>query len=233
MQSVRALARQSLRMVGLEKIHHPSFVNLILHEQIETVLDVGANEGHYGADLRERGFSGRIVSFEPIGTVFDTLAARTAPDPLWEAHRLGVGNQNEARDIAVTAAHVFSSFKPATDYTAKKFVGAQVDRSERVQVVRLDTFLADHPAYLKNSFLKIDTQGFEREVLEGAGALLQSFRAVQLELPLRQLYQGQDSWLSMVQWMAERGFEIAMAKENGFDWDAMRLLELDVVFVRT
>jgi len=68
--------------------------------------------------------------------------------------------------------------------------------------------------------------------LAGAGELLPRFRGIQLELPLRQLYADQMLWLPMIEWMAERGFSVAMAKENGFDWDAMRLLELDVLFWR-
>jgi len=53
-----------------------------------------------------------------------------------------------------------------------------------------------------------------------------------MELPLRELYQGQAPIGEMIDWMKGHGFAIAMAKENGFDWRAMRLIELDVVFMR-
>lgn len=62
--------------------------------------------------------------------------------------------------------------------------------------------------------------------------MLTRFKGIQLELPLRTLYADQMLMVPMIEYMTERGFEIAMAKENGFDWDAMRLLELDVVFWR-
>jgi FkbM family methyltransferase len=226
------MLRRSLRKAGLQKIHHPSFVDLLRHENIRTVLDVGANEGHYGAELRERGFSGRIVSFEPISAVFAKLEARACTDGSWDCYRLGVGDHDGDLTISVSVASVFSSFKAPSQYTSAKFVGAKEERRETVPVVRLDSFLADHPAYLDEAFLKIDTQGFEKEVLLGAGSLLDRFRGVQLELPIRQLYAEQDKWIPMVEWMANFGFGVAMAKENGFDWDAMRLLELDVLFMR-
>ena len=233
MQTARAWVRRGLRRVGLEKIHHPSFVDLLLREGIETVLDIGANEGHYGAELRERGFGGRIVSFEPISSVFEMLRRRSRHDRRWDAYRLGVGDVAGDATISVAAATVFSSFKLPSEYTAGKFEGAREQRRETVPVVRLDAFLAEHPEYLARPFLKIDAQGFEKEVLEGAGSYFSSFVGIQLELPLRCLYQGQPTLVAMVEWMAERGFEIAMAKENGFDWDTVRLLELDVLFVRT
>jgi FkbM family methyltransferase len=229
---MRSMARRALRRLGLEKIHHPSFVDLMIHEGIRNVLDVGANCGHYGTELRERGYSGRIASFEPIGSVFAELERRSRADPLWDVYNLGVGDAEGHLDLSVSSAPVFSSFKAPSDYTEGKFVGARQERIERVPVVRLDNFLAEHPDYLADCFLKIDTQGFEKEVLTGAGSILSRFRCIQLELPLRQLYVGQETMMPMMQWMADRGFQVAMAKENGFDWDTVRLLELDVVFVR-
>lgn len=230
--TLRSIARRAVRRAGLERIHHPSFVDLLLHEGVATVLDVGANEGHYGVELRERGFSGRIVSFEPIPAVYGALAARAESDPKWEAHQLGVGETDGNLSISVSADSVFSSFKAQSDYTSGKFDRAKEERRESVPVVRLDSFLGNRLDLLADCFLKIDTQGFEREVLAGAGDLLTRFRGIQLELPLRPLYADQMLWLPMIEWMATLGFEVAMAKENGFDWDAMRLLELDVLFWR-
>ena len=229
---LRSIARRALRRAGLEKIHHPSFVDLLRHEQVETVLDVGANEGHYGVELRERGFRGRIVSFEPICSVYAALERRALADGQWDSYRLGVGDRAGDLSISISAASVFSSFKAPSAYTKGKFAGAKEERKETVPVIRLDSFLAQHQAYLDSAFLKIDTQGFEKEVLTGAGEALNRFRGVQLELPLRALYADQDQWIPMIEWMAERGFSVAMAKENGFDWETMRLLELDVLFWR-
>ena len=89
--NMRSIARRGLHKAGLQRIHHPSFVQLFLHEGVATVLDVGANEGQYGGELRERGFAGQIVSFEPIPAVYRKLAARADGDPRWETHQLGVG----------------------------------------------------------------------------------------------------------------------------------------------
>lgn len=233
MDKIRSLIRRTIHAVGLTKIHHPSIVDLIRHEGIATVFDVGANVGHYGIELREGGYRGRIVSFEPAKTAFATLAARASRDRSWDAFQVGVGDTAGELSLSVTAEDVFSSFKPPNDYTAAKFGGARETGRELVSVVRLDEFIAEHPLLANNAplYLKIDTQGFEREVLDGAGSLLGGFRAIQLELPLRTLYRGQQEWREIVDFMAAKGFDIAMAKENGFDWDAMRLLELDVVFV--
>jgi FkbM family methyltransferase len=229
----RTAVRRLLRATGFEKIHHPSIVDLMLHEGVRHVLDVGANEGQFGRDIRERGYRGHITSFEPVSTAFEALRRRAEGDRLWDVHRLGVGQQPGEAVISVTTATVFSSFKPPSAYTATTFAGAQEARRETVPMVRLDHFVAARRALLDATYLKIDTQGFEKEVLLGLGDHLPRMKAVQMELPLRLLYEEQATLVEMVEWMGARGFEIAMVKENGFDWNAMRLLELDLVFVRT
>lgn len=228
----RAIARRLLRAFGLERIHHPSFTALMRREGVATVLDIGANEGQFARDIRERGYRGRIVSFEPVSTAFLMLDRHAQRDPLWDTYQLGVGDVAGERVISVAASSVFSSFKPPSAYAARTFTGLREDHSETVHVVRLDAFLTAHSDLIANAYLKIDTQGFEREVLLGLGDILPRIKAVQMELPLRELYRGQATMVEMIEWMKARGFEIAMAKENGFDWRAMRLLELDVVFVR-
>lgn len=230
--NIRSIVRRGLRRAGLKRIYHPTFAELLAHERVATVLDVGANEGQYGVELREQGFTGQILSFEPIPAVYKKLKARADPDRRWDAHQLGVGAANGELSISVSENSVFSSFKPLTEYSTGKFPGAHEERREVVPVVRLDKFLEDRGDLVENCFLKVDTQGFEREVLDGCGELLTRFRGIQLELPLRQLYADQMLWVPMIEWMAERGFTVAMVKENGFDWDQMRLLELDVLFWR-
>ena len=230
--AARVMVQRALERLGLERTHHPSFVDLMRHERIRHVLDVGANEGQFASGIRQRGYRGRIVSFEPVSAAFAALERRAQRDPLWDVHRLGISDVGGNAAISVACASVFSSFKPLSAYTATKFAGAKEQYRETVPVVRLDEFLSAHPELLDDAYLKVDTQGFEREVLAGLGDQLPRMKAVQLELPLRLLYEGQATMVEIVEWMHERGFQIAMAKENGFDWTAMRLLEIDMLFVR-
>lgn len=69
-----------------------SLVRILDHHGIDVVLDVGANVGQYAARLRQGGWSGRIVSFEPLPDAHATLEAAAAPDALWEvAPRMALG----------------------------------------------------------------------------------------------------------------------------------------------
>lgn len=228
----RRAIRIALRAAGLERARHPTFVDLMRRLDIGTVIDVGANAGQYVSEIRELGYRGRIVSFEPIHQSYVRLATASRNDDLWSVHNLALGEKTGEQLINVSENTVFSSFKPASSYLTDTFATSAPVRTEAVKVIRLEDFLNEHPQYGRSAYLKIDTQGFEMEVLKGTGSWLPKIKALQLELPMRSLYEGQVTWLGMVQWLADKGFQIAMAKENGYDQTTLSLLELDVVFVR-
>jgi hypothetical protein len=56
--------------------------------RVNCVLDVGANRGQYGTLLREAGYAGRIVSFEPVPHIAQQLEAVAAKDGNWSVHRV-------------------------------------------------------------------------------------------------------------------------------------------------
>ena len=226
------LVKRAARRAGFDLARHrPDFTDLMRHHGIQTVLDVGANEGQYAGELREHGYAGRIVSFEPITQPFEVLARKATADPQWDVLQMALGETQGEMDIFVSAKSVFSSFKGLSDYSKQNFQGAAAERTERVRIDRLDRFLAQNPLDLARTYLKIDTQGFEQEVLLGAGDALGGIRAVQAELALQPLYEGQQSWIEVIRWMEQRGFRTVLAKENGIDQNRCELLELDVVFL--
>src|SRR5665213_2689705 len=66
-------------------------VKMMQHHGIQAVIDVGGNVGGYGAELREYGYSGRIISFEPTAQAYEKLAARAKADPKWIVSKTAIG----------------------------------------------------------------------------------------------------------------------------------------------
>src|SRR5476649_785985 len=64
--------------------HERNIVYLMDALGIDLVLDIGANEGQFGQQLRRCGYGGRIVSFEPVEDVHATLSAAASGDRLWQ-----------------------------------------------------------------------------------------------------------------------------------------------------
>jgi Methyltransferase FkbM domain len=100
-----------------------------------------------------------------------------------------------------------------------------------VEVQRLDDIFSRFKG--RRVFLKIDTQGFEREVLEGAQESLKEIVGVQAELPIVHLYRGVWSLPEALAYMSKRGFVLGQVRPTNFDSEErVTLLELDCIFRR-
>jgi FkbM family methyltransferase len=108
----RALRRCGYDLRRLERSSDPSLADFLRAEQIDLVLDVGANEGQFARGLRHGGYGGEIVSFEPIPTVFQKLRENARGDRRWHLRQEALGDRTGTAEIAVTAHSVFSSMKP-------------------------------------------------------------------------------------------------------------------------
>jgi FkbM family methyltransferase len=208
-----------------------SIVALLRKEEINLVLDIGANLGQFADGLLAAGYSGRIVSFEPLSTIHSQLRANASRYPNWTvADRTALGEKAGSVRIHVSTAHASSSILEMLPSHLKAAPGSDYVGAETVPVNRLDDLCALSPA--DRVVLKIDVQGYERQVLEGAPRVLGSCRAVITEMSLAPLYEGQVLVKDLWDLLASHGFEV-WSLEPGFrDPATGRMLQFDGVFVR-
>jgi FkbM family methyltransferase len=201
--------------------------------RITCVLDVGANVGQYGSMLREWGYPGRIVSFEPQAEAHGALERRAAPDPAWQiAPRMALGQRAGAIAIEVSAESDMSSILPQSALLRQISPSSAVVGRETVPLCRLDEVAASYLCPDDRAFLKIDVQGYEAEVLSGAGGLLERLAGVQLEMSLVPLYQGERDFRGLLDDLAALGFEPWLFLPGYFERKLARQLQLDGVFMR-
>jgi len=198
---------------------------------IDLCIDGGANVGLYGVGLREFGYAGKIISIEPSSDAFRKLEARSAGDELWTAHHLAVGDRSATLELHVTANSVSSSLLKPAGNSFNDAVGAVTVKTEPVEVVRLDVFIPTVAPTASKIFLKLDVQGFEPLALAGAEGLLAKTPLIELELGIQSLYEEAGDWLSLVQILREKGYEIVAVQSNTVDaWD--RTIEINALFER-
>ena len=216
-----------------KKIPSAQLVAVLKQHRIDTVLDVGANVGQYGQRLRDWGYEGRIVSFEPLQSAHEQLSARSASDQAWEvAPRMAIGDQDGDIDIQVSAETDMSSILPQSDLLQEISPTSAIQTTERVPIHRLDTIAETYVNAEHRVFMKIDTQGFEPQVLDGSEALLPGLVGVQLEMSLVPLYQGERDYLAMIKRLANAGFTLHLVLPGYFERKLARMVEIDGVFVR-
>jgi FkbM family methyltransferase len=222
-----------LRRYHPSNSQHCALHLLLRHLQIDLVLDVGANTGQTGEELFGSGFSGKVVSFEPLAAAHAELTHKAARQPRWTAHaRTAIGASIGEVTIHVAANSVSSSVLPMLQSHLDAAAGSHTVASEMVPVIRLDDVA---PSYLEGSkaaLLKVDTQGFEWDVLDGAAQTLGCLSAVQLELSLVPLYGGQRLWRDYVERMEMLDFQLFFAYPAFSNVRTGQTLQWDGMFVR-
>lgn len=198
---------------------------------IDAVLDVGANVGQYAALLRAAGYAGRVVSVEPLPSALARLTPRAAPDPLWTVVPAAAGATPGRATLREAANSYSSTLRSPTDALLAADPSAASVADHEVEVTTVAALVAAHGLDPARTLLKIDTEGLEGEVLDGAGSVLDTVAAVQLELCYVELYTGQPLAPELTSRLAGHGL-VPWTWEAGRAGDDGRLLLCDTLFVR-
>lgn len=186
-----ALPSETLRYIS-ERSWKRQFVKQLTSNQVDVILDVGANSGQYTAGLRKAGYKGRIISFEPLSQPFSVLARKASMDPLWDCRRHALGEVDGTIPVNIAGnAGQSSSVLPMLKRHQDAYPPANYVGVEEVPIYRLDSVAPELLRAADVTFLKIDVQGFEKQVIAGGKSTLND-RCVgmQLELSFQPLYEG-------------------------------------------
>ena len=201
--------------------------------EIDRVLDVGANSGQYAKYLREIGYTGYIVSFEPVKSAFDQLLINAGNDSKWLCHNLALGNEAQTQRINVFEDTQFSSFLDASDYSKALWATTRQSSTEVVAVARLDEVFDSikDATGCQNFYLKLDTQGFDLKVFLGAGESLRHIHAMQSELSLISVYDGMERSFAGFEQYIDAGFFISGMFPINIE-PSLAVIEYDCVLVK-
>jgi FkbM family methyltransferase len=211
--------------------HELEIEQLLGSLNITCVLDVGANEGQYAKNIRIGGYKHRIISFEPVKEPFGKLEKLSLNDKLWEVQNMALGDSDGQAEINISGNSVSSSIlgikSSHTDAAPEsKYIGTQ-----KIEIRTLDSLFAELKITGQNIYMKVDTQGFEKNVLVGAIQSLKYIKAIQLEMSVQPLYDGEDLYFQLSDFLYKEGFRLikivrGLTKSNG------ELLQFDGVFMR-
>lgn len=201
--------------------------------RVNCVIDVGAHKGQYATGLREAGYAGRIVSFEPVPHAFERLRRAAAGDPNWSVHQVALGREDGRTEMNVVPG-TLSSLRDATEFGAGRYPRLQEAERVTVQVRRLDGLLDELVAGLDDPrpYLKMDTQGFDLDVFAGAGERTADFVGMQSEVALMRIYEGTPRMCEALEVYEAAGFEVAGLYPLSRQSRTARMLEYDCVLVR-
>ena len=216
--STTARWRSALRHGVAATIEHD---RLPLRRDYQTVIDVGANRGQFSLYARERFPEAKIFSIEPLCGPRSRIEKLFGQDGQVEILGFAAGAAGGAASLNVTQHDDSSSLLAPTTLQTTRFRGTDVTASERVAVRALDEALGGRPL-ARPALLKIDVQGFELEVLKGAGVLLREIDAVLIECSFVEFYSGQAIFDDVYRMMGAHGFQLlggVVSAATGSRWE--------------
>jgi FkbM family methyltransferase len=221
-------AYKRLGIIHLGRRRVRDLIDFIEDREIDLVIDVGANVGQFGQSLRAGGYHGRIVSFEPIEAAFQELSKKAAADSRWEAHHCGLGATHGEAVIHVSELSVCSSILDLTSVASLHDSRVAVTRTEKIEIRTLDEVAADLSGKI---LLKIDTQGYEKQVLEGGPQTIARVKGILMELPIIHVYEGEWHFHEAAKYMADLGFVPAQIQPvNYHGLDNVSVVDVDCLF---
>lgn len=233
-RSMRPTIRRTANRLGFEINRYPfsrRLAALCAEFGVEAVLDVGANSGQYATMLRDAGYRGLIVSCEPLSEPTDALRSKADRDPSWRVEQVAVGAEKCTTSVHVAGNSYSSSILPMLPAHLLAAPESAYIAEEAAQMSTVDALCREYGLVPDRTLLKIDVQGYEWDVLAGADEVLPTLAAVQVELSIVPLYEGQHLMPAVVDALAGYGLEL-WALEPGFSDPRGRMLQCDGVFAR-
>lgn len=238
---IKRIIKNILRYYGKEIVPYNDFekrlepvkFNWLKSLNIRTIIDVGASDGGYAKKIRAIFPQAKIYSFEAIHESYQLLSKKFSNDPNFKAFNICLNYYNGNCDFFIneykgssSLFHMSKLHKDAYPFTQKYYV-------IKTECKRLDTFIEEHNLNFEdNILLKLDVQGAEWNVLEGAEKILQRVKVVFMEVSFNTLYDNSILFTETIIRMKQLGFKVAGIENISQSLIDGTFLQADVYFLK-
>ncbi|MEM9654238.1 MAG: FkbM family methyltransferase [Actinomycetota bacterium] len=243
MRSMRSVLRQLAGSAGFDLRRYPrSSIDWRFLQRFQAfpqrrlLLDVGANRGQFATRMLGWGYADHLWSFEPLSAAFDLLEQASATCDRWRAFNIGFDDHPADRIVSVASnGGASSTMASVIDGHATFAPTVGFDRTEQVKTQTLHAFLAgDELATCgpDSVALKLDTQGWEVPILDGARDSLATVDLVLVETSVQPLYQGGSTFAAINGRLEDHGFRLVDAEPTLFQPGSWLVGQIDAVYER-
>lgn len=175
---------------------------------IKTFIDVGSNRGQFALAARQHFPGAMIHCFEPLEKPVQTLRKVFQHDQQVNINAVAVGAKPGQNTMHVSLRDDSSSILPISDLQSTIFPGTGEKETIPVTIQPLEAILSSSEIE-QPSFLKIDVQGYEAEVLAGCISVLPMISLVYVECSFVPLYTGQALASEIITFLQSHGFSLS------------------------
>lgn len=202
------------------------------YKEIDCVIDIGANDGQFGKNLRKIGYKNQIISFEPIVSTYIDLENNSKKDKKWKAFNFALGENIEETEINVSQNSLSSSILDMKKEHLNSAPTSRYVKREKINVKTLDSFKEEICKNFKNIYIKIDTQGYEEKVLIGGKGLVRQAKGLQLEMSIYPMYESQLLFNEFFTKIEKLNFELWDIERTFSNPKSGKILQIDAIFFK-
>lgn len=206
-------------------------LKIINHCKIDVLFDIGANVGQYAQKMRNLGYNKKIISFEPLKADFEILKRTASRDKYWLVYNYALGDEDTMGYINISGSSDNSSILNMLPKHSESKAGLSYIAKQEIEIKKLDSIFGTFVESENKIMLKIDTQGYEKNVIDGALESLKSISILQLEMSIVPLYEGEMLLPEMVKYIENKGFQLFSLENGHYNRQTGQLLQTDGIFV--
>jgi FkbM family methyltransferase len=200
--------------------------------KFRTILDIGANIGRFAITANAVFPDATIHVFEPLPDCFLKVERNLRARSNMTLHNIALGAEEGEIEMFANEFTPSSSILPMANSHKEAFPFASNSKKVKIKVGRLDNVLP--PMELQGpTFIKIDVQGYEREVIAGGRNTIGSASVVLVELSFEELYEGQPLFNEIYDSLRNLGFDFRGTMAQMSHPGDGRIIDSDCFFVRT
>lgn len=182
-------------------------VAILKYLQPDFIVDVGANRGQFTLAALNVLPQANVLCFEPLESAYNGLSRLFNFETRVSMHNTAIGDVDTHMSMNVSNKEDSSSLLEISDLQAEIFPGTEHSEVEKVSVCRLSKFMTND-LLDKNILIKIDVQGYELEVLRGAGEILSKVQTIYVECSFVELYAQQADAKDVIEFLSTHGFSL-------------------------
>lgn len=172
---------------------------------IQTIIDIGSNEGQFINEIETILPGRKIYAFEPIPACFKKMLANTGSSNV-SAYNIGLSDIEGSTEINISSNLVSSSILNMEELHKSSYPESKYIKKETIELKRLDTVFEDIEL-TDNILIKVDVQGYEEKVIKGGEKTFSKAAALIIESAFEPFYAGQWLFDDLYTHLSAKGFK--------------------------
>ena len=175
-------------------LHQKRISNFLQNKSIKTVIDVGAHKGEFiECSLKIKSVN-KVIAFEPQKKIFSLLEKKFLNNDKIFLNNIALDIDKGKKVIRINKLSSTSTLNEIDDssfyFKFKSFLLYEKDSiisEEEIDTVSFDDFF-DGKIFDQNTLLKIDTEGYELNVLKGSNKKIEEVKYILIENQFSKMY---------------------------------------------